>query len=122
MFDIVVEEELYSFYYPEGIIIDQNPMEGSEYLIGDTTVKCKISKGPRIVTVPNVIGLDSDEAKKKLEENGFTVILAIEYSDDISKGNVIATDPPAGEKAVYGSTIKVTVSGGKEPDVTDGNE
>lgn len=120
-FELVVEEEQYSYEYPEGIIIEQKPAEGSEYNF-DTTVYCKISKGLRIVTVPNVIELDSDDAKKTLEENGFTVILAIEDSDDISKGNVIATDPPKFERVVYGSTVKVTVSGGKEPEVTDDNK
>ena len=122
IFDIIVEEEVYSFYYPEGIIIEQNPMEGSEYLVGDTTVKCKISKGPRIVTVPNVIGLDFEDAKEFLESSGFTVGFVSEYSDDVPKGKVIATDPPEFERVVYSSAVKVTVSGGKEPDVTNDNE
>lgn len=122
-FDLVVEEELYSFDYPEGVIIEQKPAESSEYIVGRTTVKCKRSRGVRMVTVPNVIDLDFEFAKTILGENEhFTVGFVSEYSDDVPKGNVIATDPPAGEKAVYGSAIKVTVSGGKEPDVTDGTE
>lgn len=116
-FEIVVEEEQYSFEYPKGAIIEQDPFEGTEYLIGRTTVKCFISRGPRMVAVSNVIGLDFEDAKEILGEyDKFTVGFVSEYSDDVPKGKVIATDPPAREKAVYGSAVKVTVSGGKEPD------
>ncbi len=122
-FDLVVEEELYSSEYPEGAIIEQKPFEDSEYLVGRTTVKCKISKGVRMVHMPNVIELDFEDVKKILEEyEQFTVGFVSEYSDDVPKGTVIATDPPAGERVVYGSTVKVTVSGGKEPDVTADTE
>lgn len=122
-FDLVVEEKLWSFDYPKGAIIEQYPQEGLEYPVGRTTVKCVISAGPRMVTVSNVIGLDFEDAKTILgDKDGFTVGFVSEYSDDVPKGKVIATDPPVFEKAVYGSAVKVTVSGGKEPDITDGTE
>lgn len=122
-FDLVVEEKQWSFDYPEDAIIEQTPSVDSEYLVGRTTVKCKISKGPRMITVSNVIGLDFEVANEMLgDHDGFTVGFVSEYSDIVPKGKVIATDPPAFEKAVYGSAVKVTVSGGKEPDVTDVTE
>lgn len=122
-FDLVVEEELWSCDYPEDAIIEQYPQEGLEYVVGRTTVKCKISKGPRMVAVTNVIGFDFEDAKTILGDcGGFTVGFVSEYSDDVPKGKVIATDPPAFEKAVYGSAVKVMVSGGKEPDVTEDTE
>ncbi|MDE7303037.1 MAG: PASTA domain-containing protein, partial [Oscillospiraceae bacterium] len=119
-FELVVEERPYSSEYPEGAIIEQKPSENSEYLIGRTTVRCKISKGVRMVTVSNVIGLDFEDAKEILGDNDkFVVGFVSEYSDDVPKGKVIATDPPEFEKAAYGSAVKVTVSGGKEPDDTE---
>ncbi|MDE6596128.1 MAG: PASTA domain-containing protein, partial [Oscillospiraceae bacterium] len=118
LFELIYEEE-YSYEYPKGVIIWQDTAPHSIIYSPGKEVHCAVSKGVRTIDVADVIGLDSDEAKKTLEENCFTVILALKYSDDISKGNVIATDPPAGEKAAYGSAVKVTVSGGKEPDVTD---
>lgn len=122
-FELVVEEEQYSSEYPEGTIIEQDRVGDSEYLVGRTTVKCKISKGVRMVHVPNVIELDFEDAKEILEEyESFRVGFVSEYSDDVPKGKVIATDPPAGEKVEYGSAVKVTVSGGKEPDVPDDTE
>lgn len=123
LFAVEAESQEWSSEYPEGAIISQNPLPDMEYIVGRTTVKCKISKGPRMVTVSNVIGLDFEDAKTILGDNdGFTVGFVSEYSDDVPKGKVIATDPPVFEKAVYGSAVKVTVSGGKEPDITDGTE
>lgn len=122
-FEIIVEEEQYSSEYPEGTIIDQKPAKGSEYLVGRTTVKCKRSKGPRMVAVSNVIGLDFEDAKEILGDNDhFRVGFVSEYSEAVPKGKVIATDPPEFERIAYGSAVKVTVSGGKEPDVTDSSE
>ena len=119
-FELTVEIMEYSSEYPEGTIIDQKPAKGSEYLVGISTVKCVVSKGVRIVTVPNVIGFDFEDAKEFIEDGGyFRVGFVSEYSDDVPKGKVIATDPPEFEKAEYGSAIKVTVSGGKKPDDTE---
>ena len=120
IFEFVIEEQ-YSYEYPEGVIIRQDPVPpGMVYYVG-TEMRCWVSKGVRMVDVADVVGLDFDDAKKILEENTFTVTVDFvsEYSDDVPNGKVIATDPPAFEKAVAGSTVKVTVSGGKEPDVTD---
>ena len=122
-FELTVEIMEYSSEYPEGTIIDQKPAEGAEYLVGLSTVHCTVSKGVRMVTVSNVIGLDFEDARTILGDNDkFVVGFVSEYSDDVPKGKVIATDPPAGEKSEYGSAVKVTVSGGKEPDVTESTE
>ena len=46
-FELIVQEELYSSEYPEGTIIEQTPIGGSEYLAGDTTVYCFVSRGKK---------------------------------------------------------------------------
>ena len=123
-FELVIDIEQYSSEYPEGAIIQQDIAPKSMvYSIG-TEIRCIVSKGVRMVDIADVVGLDFDDAKKILKENTFTVTVDFvsEYSDDVPKGQVIATDPPAGEKAAYGSAVKVTVSGGKEPDVNNDNE
>lgn len=121
-FELVIDMEQYSFEYPKGKIIEQDIQPNSmTYSLG-TEIHCVVSRGVRMVTVDSVISLDFDDAKSMLESNGFTVGFVSEYSDTVPKGKVIATDPPEFEKAVYGSAVKVTVSGGKEPDITDGTE
>lgn len=113
-FEVLVEEEVYS-EYPEGAIIDQKPVENSEYLVGSTTVKVKISKGPRMVTVSNVYDLASNDALNILKENDkFNVVIKSEFHETVPKDNVIMTDPPKGDKIPYGSTITMYVSRGPE--------
>ncbi|MCM1330187.1 MAG: Stk1 family PASTA domain-containing Ser/Thr kinase [Ruminococcus sp.] len=113
-FTVVVAEEVYSDY-PAGAIIEQSPAEGSEYLVGSTTVRLKISKGQRKVTVPNTYDLSEADAMNMLKENsGFSVLIISEYSEEVPKGNVIITDPPKGESVPAGSEIKVYISRGPE--------
>ena len=117
-FDVVAEVQEYSSDSPEGAIIGQSPLAGSEYLVGKTTVKVTVSKGPRMVTVPNVYDVDSDTAQNMLKEN-FNVIINSVFDENVPKGNVIMTDPPRNEKRAYGSTINMYVSRGpEEQDIT----
>lgn len=69
-FELIVEGEEYSFDYPAGTIIYQTPFEGSQYLPGNTTVKCVISKGVRMADAADVVGLDFEDAKEFLESGG----------------------------------------------------
>lgn len=121
-FDVIVEEQEYSSEYPEGAIMDQNPSEGKDYIIGNTTVNVVVSKGPRIVTVPNVYDFESDTAANMLKDNdagGFDVKITSTFDEKVVKGNVIRTDPERGAKVAYGSTIRMFVSRGpEEQDIT----
>lgn len=113
-FEVVVKEEQYSSEYPEGAIIDQNPIEGSEYLVGNSKVEVIISKGPRMVTITNVYDLASDDAQNMLKNDNFNVLIKSEFSETVPKNNVIMTDPPRGDKVPYGSTVTMYVSRGPE--------
>ncbi|MCH5349159.1 MAG: Stk1 family PASTA domain-containing Ser/Thr kinase [Oscillospiraceae bacterium] len=112
-FEVMVEEQIYSSESPEGAIIDQSPGAGSQFIIGKTTVKVTVSRGPRMVTVPNVYDLASDDAQNMLKED-FNVIIKSVFDENVPKGNVIMTDPPRNEKRAYGSTINMYVSRGPE--------
>lgn len=112
-FEVVVKENRFSSEYPEGAIIDQNPQKDSEYLVGKTTVSVIVSKGPRMVTIPNVYDVDADTAKNMLG-NDFNVIIQSSFDENVPKNNVIMTDPPRNEKAAYGSTVTMYVSRGPE--------
>ncbi len=111
-FDLVVEQQLYSTEYPEGAIIDQSPTAGKDYIIGKSTVQCVVSKGVRMVTVSNVYGFDLETAKTILAYDMFDVVIEYEYSDEISEGYVISTNPEKFEKVPVGSEVTVVVSKG----------
>jgi serine/threonine-protein kinase len=67
-----------------------------------------VSRGPELVTVPNVVGDTIADAKAELEALGFTVEVRSEYppSDwDRSFARVTSIDPSAGQEVVRGTTI-----------------
>ena len=67
------------------------------------------------VTVPDVTNKPIAQARTTLEQAGFKVGAETEvYSSTVSTGNVVSTDPQAGEQAAKGSTIKINVSKGTE--------
>ncbi|MGN0553769.1 MAG: PASTA domain-containing protein, partial [Oscillospiraceae bacterium] len=71
--------------------------------------------GPRMVSIPNVYGLDSATAQSMLaSNNGFNVIIMSVCDDEVDKDYVIMTDPPRNEQAEYGSTVYLYVSRGPE--------
>ncbi|WP_431841083.1 Stk1 family PASTA domain-containing Ser/Thr kinase [Calidifontibacter indicus] len=56
----------------KGSVIRSNPGQGAIAHKGDT-VEIVVSKGPELVTVPNVVDMKSGAARSKLEAAGFTV-------------------------------------------------
>ncbi|MCL6286584.1 MULTISPECIES: Stk1 family PASTA domain-containing Ser/Thr kinase [Streptomyces] len=92
----------------EGDVTEQSPAEGAEAAEGDT-VQLTISKGPRMLDVPDVTGRDVDEARSTLEEAGFEVEVErpfLSFSDTIASQSV-----DGGEQAPEGSTITIKTKG-----------
>jgi serine/threonine-protein kinase len=75
-------------------------------------VKLTVSKGKGQVAVPNVGGLDVVTATSQLSNAGLVVTQAQEASERVSPGDVIRTDPPAGQTVDKGSSVKIVVSNG----------
>lgn len=114
-FNVEVEEQTYSSDMPEGAIISQKPEAGRDYLVGKATVKVVVSKGPRMVVVPNVYDQDSTTAQTILKNNyDFDVKIYSVFDDKVEKDMVIMTDPARNEEVEYGSTIFMYVSRGPE--------
>ncbi|MBQ4310530.1 MAG: Stk1 family PASTA domain-containing Ser/Thr kinase [Oscillospiraceae bacterium] len=123
-FNMTVESQEFSSEYDAGVIISQTPKAGAEFIVRNTEVKVKVSKGPRMVVIKNTYDLDSDTARAMLKDQGFAVSILFEVSDTVEKGNVISTQPAHDESIEYGSTVIMVVSQGPEiqdvimPDVT----
>lgn len=98
--------EAYSDTVPEGQVISQQTREGSTVYRGDS-VSYTVSKGPEMVTVPDVVGLQRQEARNKLEGAGFTV------QEDLILGGffntVRSSNPVGGSKVKKGSTVTISV-------------
>ncbi|RBO90217.1 Stk1 family PASTA domain-containing Ser/Thr kinase [Nocardia puris] len=67
----------------------------------------------RYESVPDIAGLNTEQALAKLEQAGFDTDTRQKASDVIPVGNVVGSDPPAGSKVTKGSTVEVLVSSGK---------
>ncbi|WP_084245104.1 Stk1 family PASTA domain-containing Ser/Thr kinase [Planomicrobium okeanokoites] len=71
--------------------------------------------GPKQAAVPDVSGMERDEAIEELESYGFVIGEEQErYSDDIEEGAVIRTIPEAGKMRSVESEIQLYLSLGKE--------
>ncbi|MGW0546267.1 Stk1 family PASTA domain-containing Ser/Thr kinase [Streptomyces altiplanensis] len=91
-----------------GSVVGQSAAEGDRLAEGDT-VTLTVSKGPRMVSVPDVVGDDVDDAKRTLREAGFEVKVDrpfLSFSDKIASQSV-----GEGGKAPEGSTITLRTKG-----------
>jgi beta-lactam-binding protein with PASTA domain/tRNA A-37 threonylcarbamoyl transferase component Bud32 len=90
-------------------VIETRPASGSGLRRG-ATVTVIVSKGPKDVAVPNVVDLDEESARTKIEDAGFSVSVSDEPTDDpANDGFVLAQDPPGGNRAEPGATVVIFV-------------
>ncbi len=106
--------------YEKGQIISQDIAAGT-MVDKNTMIKVYVSTGAGEVSVPNVVGYDSEAAINMLKDQGFDPTRDYAYSDTVASGQVISQDPKAGDAAKKGDVVKLVVSQGKEavavPDV-----
>lgn len=84
---------------PAGNVISSDPKSGS--LARGETITFTVSKGPEMIVIPGVRGMDGDEAKEKLEDAGFKVKVEKNFFGDTAWG----TNPGEGQQAPKGSTV-----------------
>lgn len=102
---VTVTAERFDDKVKAGAIISQTPAPGTLYR-GDT-VAFVVSKGPDVVTVPNVRGKGERAARSALEAAGFRV--RVETIAGGLLGIAHSTDPAGGKKAPNGSTIVLRI-------------
>ena len=104
----------------QGTVTAQSPSPGTVVVEG-TRVRINVSKGPRPVSIPSVVGLPYDQAASELRQKGFGVS-RIDKDSDQAAGIVTDQDPSGGSEGSKGSTVTLTVSKGPStaavPDVT----
>ncbi|MDH4101816.1 MAG: Stk1 family PASTA domain-containing Ser/Thr kinase [Thermoleophilia bacterium] len=104
----------------EGTVTAQSPSAGTVVVEG-TQVRINVSRGPKPLSVPNVIGLPYDQAAAELQRVGFGVA-RVDVASDLAAGIVTDQDPNGGSESSKGSTVTLSVSRGPVtsavPDVT----
>jgi len=102
----------YSPTVPAGAVLATTPRWGAK-IRTNATVMLVISRGPQLITVPNVVGLSQGAATRKLEALGFRVRVKRDFNDNVHAGDVISQSSQD-VKLEKGSQVVITVSRGPE--------
>lgn len=109
--EIIKDKVEYSSEQPEGSVVSQTPEKGTK--TKDKKIKVVVSKGQKMVEVPDVTGKDIKVATYELEDTlGFKIEREDVVSEKVASGIIISQDAKKGETLPYGSTIKLQVSKG----------
>ncbi len=114
-FNIVTTEE-YSNTIENGFIISQSLEPGTVAAQG-STLELVVSKGKQNVIVPSYSGYSLNSYINELENLGFTVTVEQQYSDTVTSGSIIGTNPAVGTSVdrSVSSAITVYQSLGRDP-------
>lgn len=100
---------------PAGIVIRTNPA-GQEQIGKGESVELIVSQGPRMETVPLVVGMSEGDAIGLLTKAQFSIgNRETPYSDVVPKGEVMSTSPAADESVRHDLPIDMVVSNGPAP-------
>lgn len=105
---------------PEGQVVALDPRPGTTVDVG-TQVSMVTSAGPAPVAVPDVVGLEEDQAMTALEAAGLTVSTVEKiYDDEVDGGRVVGTSPESGSDVARGDGVTLLVSNALTvPDIRD---
>ncbi|MGQ4375830.1 Stk1 family PASTA domain-containing Ser/Thr kinase [Streptomyces sp. SAS_267] len=119
--DVKQVKHAYSDTVKRGTVISTDPGVG-ERIRDNDSVTLTVSDGPRTVQVPDLKGLALFKAREVLKGDGLAPgMVTRAFSEDVTKGFVIGTDPAPGTERHSGSAIAIVVSKGAPvelPDVT----
>jgi serine/threonine-protein kinase len=90
-----------------GLVMSVSPSP-DRIVVRGTTVTLTISSGPRLLSVPYVVGESADDAMGDLDDSGFAVAVTTMAVSNDHVGDVVAQDPPGG-RAAEGATVTITV-------------
>ena len=103
-----------------GVVTAQNPRAGT-VLVSGASVRINVSKGPKPIAVPSVVGQTYELAAAQLQSAGFTVG-RVDVESNEPAGTVVTQNPPGNSTATRGSPVTLSVSRGPStvsvPDVS----
>ncbi|MFE7562765.1 Stk1 family PASTA domain-containing Ser/Thr kinase [Kitasatospora sp. NPDC057500] len=112
--------EVYSESVPVGQVMAADPGVGTRTRKSDA-VTLTVSRGPKRIAVPDVVGRPSAQASSTLTGAQLTAGTVTEtYSDSVAEGAVISSSPAAGQQVPENTPVALVVSKGMVPvpDVT----
>ena len=98
---------------PRNTVFGQDPGGGSTVPEG-ATITIRVSEGPAIVNVPDIVGDGRLQARKTLTAAGFKIAESRTFSDSVAINRVISQSPDGGSLSESGKAVKIEVSSGPE--------
>ncbi len=96
---------------PRDFVFEQSPNPGQK-VDKDSVVTVFVSNGPTTVKVPDVVGIDQTDARRRLRRARLTPEIQRESSTKVTEGTVIRTDPGPGRLVERDSSVTLVVSSG----------
>lgn len=97
-------------------VLAQDPKGGTGIRPGGVvTLTVTPLDGEQLVRVPNIRGMSQDDAIAEIKAAGFIATTSTQESSEVSPGQVLSQDPPAGSQAPAGSIITLTIAVAKAP-------
>lgn len=99
----------------EDSVIATDPRGGTE-VRRFNTVLVTVSLGPELFQVPDLTGLEQDEAEATLQDAELVLgTVTHEYSDTVEQGSVLSQSPAAADELRRNHAVSVVVSEGPQP-------
>jgi serine/threonine-protein kinase len=112
---VVVKDSLFSETVRLDVVMDQSPGPGSK-IKEDGTMFLVVSKGSKMVKVPDVLGMPFQDAMLSLRNYELrSTIVDSMYSSRYPQNSVVKSIPSANSKVEKRSLVKLTLSRGTEP-------
>lgn len=94
-----------------GTVVRQSIAPGAELERGQTVL---VTFAESVPQVPSVTGMSVDEARQRLQQEGYELIVGDPvFDDNVSEGSIITQIPEANKELPKGKTVIVKASGGK---------
>lgn len=104
---------------PAGTVISQIPEPDNAMEKGDSLLVA-VSLGPASTAMPDLNGMNYEDAAARLKDRGFGNIVLIKTVSSSPVGTVLGQSPKAGDSFISGQSAELTISGGSTmvPDLT----
>ena len=107
-------EQAFDNAAPSGSVVRTEPEAGAQVKKG-TSVAIIVSKGPKPIELPDLVGRKIAKAEATLADLGLTAAITSTFSEEVPKNEVIAQTPSPGTVVNSGSAVALTVSKGPPP-------
>ncbi len=101
-----------------GRVLSSNPAAGQPVAPG-TPVNLVVGRQVTTIQVPDLRGQNLDQARQTLQQAGFTEVDDDEVDGGGNEGDVLGTDPAAGQRVEPDTRITIQVSRGNQLEVPD---